>query len=87
MLNGGTSEEKLIFQEALFSLENNKSYSLIDHINYVIDNVKPLRMGAAKYHCKELDCVNTIYDIQTSLCTKHFRLHDRARARGWKFEK
>lgn len=81
MLNGNATDELIIFQSALYSLENNQG-TLIDHVNFVMDTCRDVHVGSAKYHCSHEDCQNTIYD--GGLCRVHWFKSEKKRLRGFK---
>lgn len=80
MLNGNSTEELIIIQSALYSLEYNRG-TLIDHVNYVMDTCKDIRIGRAKFHCSHEMCENTIYE--NGLCRVHWYKHEKKRAHGF----
>lgn len=64
-----TTEEKILFNAALFSLAHNTG-TLSDHVNFVVDTRSGVKASHDKYFCSFDCCENTIY--QDGLCRVHW---------------
>lgn len=81
MIATNVTDELILFNAALFSLENNQG-TLIDHIRFVAETCGGVKVAHDRYFCSEDCCENTIY--QDGRCRVHWYKFEKQRTRGFK---